>query len=51
MMMFMVMPMIVMMHDTSELESKSVGENASPFPWLSVGASVMMVVPDFMCVD
>ena len=45
------MPIIVIMHETRELESKSVGEKASSFPWLSVGASVMIVVPDFICVD
>ena len=33
-----------------EVEHKSVGEKASPLPLLSVGASVMIVVPLCKCV-
>src|SRR5437879_8058245 len=34
------MPMIVLMHAPSAVATRSVGENASPLPLLSVGASV-----------
>ena len=34
-----------------EEQNKSVGEKASPLPWLSIGASVMMLIFDFTCVD
>src|SRR5439155_12290426 len=33
-------PIVVLMHLTRRLDTRSVGENASPFPLLSVGASV-----------
>jgi len=32
-------------------ETRSVGENASPFPLLSLGASVIIDVSDFKCVE
>ena len=32
-------------------DTRSVGANASPFPLLSVGASVITLSPDFRCVD
>jgi hypothetical protein len=38
--------MVVSMHVPSATASKSVGEKASPLPWLSVGASVSILVPD-----
>ena len=40
------MPIMVSMQLASEADSKSVGEKASPFPWLSTGASVIIFVPD-----
>jgi hypothetical protein len=39
------MPIVVMMHEAKETQSKSVGLNLSPLPWLSVGASVSMFEP------
>ena len=39
------MPMVVMMQLAKLRAHKSVGEKASPLPWLSVGASVMMLLP------
>jgi hypothetical protein len=39
------MPMVVMMHVVRLNAHKSVGENADPLPWLSVGASVNILVP------
>jgi hypothetical protein len=44
-------PMIVMMHAGSAAATRSVGENRSPFPWLSVGASVSMTEPEGPCVS
>ena len=41
-----VMPMIVSMQLASDVAVRSVGEKASPFPLLSFGASVMMIVFD-----
>ena len=41
--------MMVMTHAARDVLSRSVGENASPKPWLSVGASVRSVWPDFRC--
>ena len=41
---------IVMMHVSIDVASKSVGENDSPFPLLSTGASVIRVFPDGPCV-
>src|SRR5512135_1139866 len=38
------MPITVMMQEPSEAASRSVGEKASPFPWLSGGASVTISV-------
>jgi hypothetical protein len=35
------------MQHPNEVASKSVGENASPLPLLSVGASVMIETPDW----
>ena len=40
---------IVMMHVSIDV-SKSVGENDSPFPLLSTGASVIRVLPEGPCV-
>ena len=40
---------MVMAQDASEVAKRSVGENACPLPLLSVGASVIMVSPDFRC--
>ena len=39
-------PMMVIMQLAREVATISVGEKASPFPSLSVGASVMYVSPD-----
>ena len=38
--------MVVAMHVPSATATKSVGENASPRPWLSLGASVTSSVPE-----
>ena len=43
---FATIPMTVAMQEPSDADVKSVGENASPFPWLSTGASVMMEAPE-----
>ena len=43
---FATIPIIVNMQEASAVATRSVGENASPFPWLSIGASVMIVLPD-----
>jgi hypothetical protein len=43
------MAMVVNAHSAKEVAHKSVGENFSPFPWLSVGASLSMMVPDCKC--
>ena len=40
------MPMIVSMHAPRAVATRSVGENDSPRPWLSTGASVVKVVPE-----
>ena len=40
-----------MAQDANEVANKSVGEKALPLPLLSVGASVMMVFPDFKCLQ
>ena len=40
-------PMIVSIQEAREVAARSVGENASPLPWLSTGASVMILLPDF----
>jgi hypothetical protein len=39
------------MQHPNDVASKSVGENASPLPLLSIGASVRMVLLDCKCVD
>lgn len=39
-------PMIVSIQDASAVAQRSVGEKASPLPWLSVGASVIIIFPD-----
>lgn len=44
------MPIIVTMQMPSEVAARSVGENASPLPLLSTGASVINDCPDFKCV-
>ena len=44
------MAIIVITQLSIEVASKSVGENDSPLPLLSVGASVNNVAPDFVCV-
>jgi hypothetical protein len=41
-----VIPINVIMHVAREVHNKSVGENASPFPLLSSGASVVSVLPE-----
>ena len=41
---------MVIMHMANEVQSKSVGEKASPFPLLSIGASEMMELPLFKCI-
>ncbi|MFM1932239.1 MAG: hypothetical protein RL226_1542 [Bacteroidota bacterium] len=40
-------PTMVIIQLANETLAKSVGENVDPFPLLSTGASVIMVVPDF----
>ena len=39
------MPMMVSTQADSAVATRSVGEKDSPLPWLSVGASVISVVP------
>ena len=39
-------PMIVRMQVLSAVATRSVGEKRSPWPWLSVGASVSRAEPD-----
>ena len=41
------MPMMVIIQLPSAVATRSVGEKASPLPWLSVGASVRIFVPDW----
>src|SRR5205807_6006634 len=43
-------PMVVLMHVASAVATRSVGENASPLPLLSVGASVEIFDCDGPCV-
>ena len=43
------MPMIVSMQEPSAVATRSVGENDSPRPWLSTGASVCRTVLDGPC--
>ncbi len=43
-------PMMVMTQLQRAELTKSVGEKASPFPWLSMGASVMTSEFDRVCV-
>src|SRR5213082_3353266 len=43
-------PMVVVMHVASAVATRSVGENASPLPLLSVGASVEIFDCDGPCV-
>ncbi len=43
-------PTTVMAQTPKEVASRSVGEKASPLPWLSIGASVIKVCPDLTCV-
>ena len=40
------MAMVVAMHVPKAVARRSVGENASPRPWLSLGASVARALPD-----
>ena len=42
---------MVIAQEASDVAKISVGENASPFPLLSVGASVIKVSPDFKCLQ
>jgi len=42
-------PITVIMHVPSAVATRSVGENASPLPWLSTGASVSTVAPEGPC--
>ena len=39
-------PRIVRMQVPTAVAARSEGENASPFPWLSTGASVSKTLPD-----
>jgi len=43
-------PIIVTMHLPKDVAIRSVGENLSPLPWLSVGASVSIIVLLCKCV-
>src|SRR5689334_16855495 len=43
-------PMVVLMHVARAVATKSVGEKASPFPLLSLGASVEIVACEGPCV-
>jgi hypothetical protein len=43
---FALMAMVVNIQAAKEVPMRSVGENRSPFPWLSVGASVSITEPD-----
>jgi hypothetical protein len=43
------MPMVVNMQVPSAVATRSVGENASPRPLLSTGASVVSVIADGPC--
>lgn len=45
------MPIVVIMQEPSAVANKSVGENLSPLPLLSVGASVSISVPLCKCVQ
>lgn len=40
------MPMVVRMQVARATVTRSVGEKRSPFPWLSTGASVSIVLPE-----
>ncbi|SUZ60690.1 uncharacterized protein METZ01_LOCUS13544 [marine metagenome] len=40
---------MVIMQDPNAVATRSVGENASPLPLLSTGASVMIFSPEAMC--
>ena len=44
-------PITVIMQLAKALATVSVGEKASPFPLLSKGASEMISLPDWMCMD
>ena len=44
-------PMIETIQLPNAVATKSVGEKASPLPWLSVGASVRISVPDCKCIQ
>lgn len=37
------------MQDASDVAARSVGEKASPLPWLSSGASLMISLPEARC--
>jgi len=39
------------MHDAKLFATVSVGENASPLPLLSIGASVIISQSDWKCID
>jgi len=41
-------PMMVSMQLARAVATRSVGENPAPLPWLSVGASVIYVSPDWV---
>lgn len=41
--------MMVSMHEPRDEAKMSVGEKYSPLPWLSRGASVMILLPDWRC--
>lgn len=40
-------PIMVHMQEANAVATRSVGENRSPLPWLSTGASVSITVPDW----
>ena len=40
---------MVIIQDPKAVATKSVGENASPLPLLSIGASVIIVSPEDKC--
>ena len=43
---FATMPIIVSMHEATDVATRSLGANASPLPLLSIGASLTITSPD-----
>jgi hypothetical protein len=41
---------MVIMQLAKAVATKSVGEKASPLPWLSMGASIVILFPDCKCI-